>query len=342
MNIDGSMGEGGGQIVRTSVALAAATGTEIRIENVRAERDPPGLKNQHLAAVEAVAEICDAETEGVEKGSREFRFDPEEPTGGRYEVDVCTAGSVNLIAQTVLLAAHGIDEKLVVEIEGGTDVRWSPTYDYISGVFLPLARRTGLHTEYELEQRGHYPEGGGKVVLTVEPVEETKPLELRERGEIESVAIEAHVSNLPEDITEREVASARQAIEERLPLSDIPVETRRTEEEAISKGTSVTAGIEFRETVLGGTCVGKIGKPAEKVGREAADPVVEAFQADATVDRHAADQLTPFVALHGGGYIAPELTSHLETVVRVCRKFGLGIGCSEGERVEVNSTSSPS
>jgi len=322
VRIDGSEGEGGGQVLRTSLALSAVDGERVVIENVRAGRDPSGLKAQHLACVYALVDLTDADLEGDEVGSERVEFDPGEPAGGEYVVDVGTAGAVTLVAHAVLPAALNADGRVVFRIRGGTHVRWSPTFEHLSNVFLPLLRDAGAEVTAELVRRGHYPQGGGEIVLHTSPLS-LSPVEPR-RAEPELITGTSHACGLPEHIVRRQAESARGALEVG---GEVPVEIDEEHiEEAPSKGTGVTLIAETRAeggsgTHLGGSALGERGKTAEEVGREAAEALNEAVGSGADVDRHVADQLVPYVALAGGSYRAPEVTSHLRTNVDTVSRF---------------------
>ena len=315
MYIDGSMGEGGGQILRTSLALGAVRGERVVVENARAGREQPGLKAQHLAAVDALGALTDATVEGDERGSERVVFEPGEAQGGTYEIDVDTAGAVTLVAHAVLPAALHADDDVVFRIHGGTHVRWSPTFEHFARVFLPILRGAGADVSTELVRRGHYPQGGGEVVLRVSPssLSSVEPC----RGELEHVTGISHACGLPDHIVERQAEAAR----ERLRELDAPVEIEEVHvEEAPSKGTAVTL-VGHSGTRIGGSALGERGKPAEEVGREAAEELVDDIRTGGDVDRYVADQLVPYVALAGGSYEAPRVTSHLRTNVEVVSKF---------------------
>lgn len=318
VHIDGSTGEGGGQVVRTSLALAAVRGERLVIENVRANRDEPGLKAQHLACVRALADMTEATVEGDEQASERVVFEPAEdaPRGGEYEVEVGTAGAVTLVAHAVLPAALHADGDVKFRIRGGTHVRWSPTFEHLERVFLPILREAGAEVSVGLIRRGHYPQGGGEIVLRVSP-SSLSPVEPR-RGELRRIEGVSHACGLPEHIVERQADSVREVLAE----LDVPVEIEEihVEEEVPSKGTAVTL-IGDAGTRLGGSALGERGKPAEEVGREAAEKLVEAIESGADVDGYVADQLVPYVALAGGSYDAPRVTSHLETNVEITSNF---------------------
>jgi RNA 3'-terminal phosphate cyclase (ATP) len=319
VRVDGSTGEGGGQVMRTSLALATVRGERLVIDNVRANRDEPGLKAQHLACVHALADMTDATVEGDEQGSDRVVFEPAEdaPRGGEYEVEVGTAGAVTLVAHAVLPAALYADGDIEFRIHGGTHVRWSPTFEHLERVFLPILRDAGADVSVELVRRGHYPQGGGEIVLRVSP-SSLSPVE-PQRGKLRRVEGVSHACGLPEHIVERQAESARETLAE----FDAPVEieTVHVEEDVPSKGTAVTLAA-HAGTRLGGSALGERGKPAEEVGAEAAEKLVTAVESGADVDEYTADQLVPYVALAGGSYEVPRLTSHLETNIEITSEFG--------------------
>jgi len=336
MRIDGSTGEGGGQVLRTSLALAAVRDERLVIENVRAERGEPGLKAQHLACVRALAALTGANLEGDERGSGRVVFEPKEPKGGEYEVEVGTAGATTLVAHAVLPAALRADGDVTFRVRGGTHVRWSPTFEHLERVFLPLLRDMGADVSVELVRRGHYPQGGGEIVLEVSP-SELSPVEPR-RDEIERVEGVSHASGLPEHIVERQAETARETLRDGLGATlDVEIdEAHVDEEDAPSKGTAVTLSA-HAGTRLGGSALGEVGKPAEEVGSEAAWELVSAVESGADVDEYTADQLVPYVALAGGSYDAPRVTSHLETNVETTSKFAevsLDGKCVSAERTQ--------
>lgn len=319
VRVDGSTGEGGGQVVRTSLALAAVTDERLVIENVRANRDEPGLKAQHLACVRALAALTDANVEGDERGSDRVVFEPDEPKGGEYEVEVGTAGAVTLVAHAVIPAALHADGDTEFRIHGGTHVRWSPTFEHLQRVFLPLLRDANADASVELVRRGHYPQGGGEIVLRVSPSElsHVEP----NRAELERVEGVSHASGLPEHIVERQAEAARGVLRDGLDATvDVGIEKVHIDEDAPSKGTAVTL-VADAGTRLGGSALGERGKTAEEVGTEAAEELVSTVGSGADTDEYVADQLVPYVALAGGNYDAPRVTSHLETNVEIASEF---------------------
>lgn len=343
MEIDASHGEGGGQIVRTAAALAAVTGTEITLDGIRAGRDDPGLKRQHIACIEVLAAMCDADVDGAELGSRSLLFAPGGGiAGGRYEVDIGTAGSTTLLAQAVLPAAVHADDRVQIVAHGGTDVAWSPAADYVRAVTLPLLERAAVDASFAVRRRGFYPEGGGAAVLDVRPGA-WEALRVEARGRCERIRGVSAVADLDRTVAERQ----RRAAAEMLAHADldVPVDIAVVEEDdPRSTGTSIALWAEHVGTVLGGSALGEPGKPAEDVGREAARTLLDALDGPGTVDRHAADQLVPYVALLGGRYVAPDVTTHLETNAWVCRRFDLDVAVEArdgSDGVVVSGTGDP-
>src|SRR5262245_59125919 len=205
ITIDGSFGEGGGQILRTSLALSLVTGKPFRIEHIRAGRKNPGLLRQHLTAVDAAAQISHAEVTGAAIGSRELTFAPGSVVPGDYAFAVGTAGSTTLVLQTVLPALLIADAQSKVILEGGTHNPFAPPFDFLEKAFLPLANRMGPRITAELERLGFYPAGGGRMSVTVEPAPSLSRLDLATRGEVKSRRAKAVVANLPLSIAEREL-----------------------------------------------------------------------------------------------------------------------------------------
>ena len=317
MRIDGSYGEGGGQIVRSAVALSALTGQEIRIENVRAKRGKQGLAAQHLTAVMGVAALCDGEVDDGFIGSTSIGFRPGRAIGGRYELDVGTAGSVTLVLQACMLASVRAPMATELEIKGGTNVRMSPPVDYYIEVLLPLLNRMGLDAEMEVLSRGFYPQGGGAVRVILPPAPALHPLDLPERGKLEEVGGTAFAQNLPEHVGQRLGHAARKA----LLGHDLRLHTERTAGHSTGAGLSLYA--RYQNTVLGANALGEKGVPAEKVGEEAAERLKEEMEGPGTLDVHAADQLVAYMALadRPSHFIVSEVSTHLSTQMWLLRQF---------------------
>lgn len=327
--IDGEAG--GGQIVRTAVALSALTGEGVRVENVRGDRDTPGMRPQHRAAVEATAALCDADVEGADEGSETLTFDPGPVAADDVSVDVGTAGSVALVLDAVLPLATALDEPASVTVLGGTDVEWAPPIAYHRQVKLPLLRDVGLEATLEVGARGFYPVGGGEATLSLSP-STTSALAFVERGPLRRLEVHstADESLSAADVAERQAAAAaRQADTGAAFDVDVPVGTVAAYDDAASAGSSVTLVAVYEHTRAGFTALGEAGKPSEDVAAEAVAGFQRFHGGGAAVDRHMADQLTVFQAVAGGEVLVPELTAHLETNLAVVEAFGFEFDLSE-------------
>jgi len=319
IEIDGAYGEGGGQLVRTAVALAALTGRPLRLANVRAKRAKPGLAAQHLAAVRAVGALCEASCEGLGPGATAFTFVPRSrPRGGKRRVDVGTAGSVTLVLQAllpVLLAADGASR---VTVSGGSDVRQAPPWDYFCGVLLPLLARMGVRTRASIARRGYYPRGGGEVAIEVEPgipsllfSDETEP-----RWKI---AGDAHVANLPLAIAERMRDAALAALGR-----DAEIQTRAlARPEAIGAGGAIVLRATSNAGLLGAARVAERGVRAETLGEAAGAELAADLAAGAMLDTHAADQILLYAAMTRGksSFTTRAVTSHARTAMWLIPQF---------------------
>jgi RNA 3'-terminal phosphate cyclase (ATP) len=311
IEIDGSYGEGGGQIVRTAVALSAVTGKPVRIKKIRQGRPKPGLAPQHAQAISSLARICSARIKGVEPGSPEISFEPGEIRGGHYRIDIGTAGSITLLMQCLMPATLKADGPVTLEIHGGTDVQWSPTIDYFKNVFLPAMARFRALVSLEIRQRGYYPRGQGSVVLNVEPSDlQSALLTGSATHRVEGIS---HCSNLPEHVARRQAESALQA------LKDAGIEAEVSQE--VLAVPSTGSGITIWSGFKGASALGERGLPAEKVGRKAAEEMVSEMASSTAVDIHLADQLIPYIALAGGGYTAREVSMHARTNIWTARHF---------------------
>ena len=350
--VDGSYGEGGGQVLRTSLALSAVTGQPVRIERVRAGRRKPGLRPQHLTSVRAAAKVCDARVEGAKLNSDALTFVPQSaPQAGNYVFDVAqaakggSAGSVSLILQTVLLPLALAEGPSEVALGGGTHVAWSPPYDYLKRVYLPTLAQMGVQAKVSIQKWGWYPVGGGLVRAKVEGQkmgESTsgtgdkagadpglRGLDLHQRGEVLRVRGLSASSNLPKHIRTRQEGAALQALRSngvnvRMEVMDAP---------AKGMGTVVFLWAESQHALAGFTSLGERGKPAEQVAEEAAEELLAYLQSGAALERYLADQLVLPMALASGPsrFSTQAVTQHLLTNAWVVNRFFPGRVRVEGE-----------
>lgn len=313
--IDGSMGEGGGQILRTSLSASLLTGVAFEMRRIRARRRRPGLLAQHLTAVRAAARIGDAAVEGARLGSDRLVFRPGPVRPGRYRFDVGTAGSATLVLQTLLVPLAESGQESEVTIVGGTHNPGAPSYEFLDLAFLPVLRRMGLEADLDLERPGFHPAGGGRIVATIRGTR-WRPLELTDRGEIRTVEARAIVSRLPISIAHRELA----VLENRLgwPGSALVAE----EVEADGPGNAVMAVVESEHVTEVFTGFGRRGVPAEQVAGSVAAEVETYLRAGVPVGIHLADQLQlPLVRASGSRFLTHSPSRHFETNSAVLRAF---------------------
>lgn len=320
IEIDGSTGEGGGQLVRTAVALAAITGRALHLTKIRARRARPGLAAQHLAAVKAVAELCGARVDGLELASQELRFDPGALRVGTHLFEVGTAGSVTLVLQALIPVMLAARTRATVRVIGGTDVRAAPPFDYLRELLLPLLRRVGVSARAEVVRRGYYPRGGGEIECVVEP-SVLRPVNLSEPGGLASIEMYSHVANLPAHIAQRMASSARDALAH-LPEPALHM-TVLDPDQAIGPGGAIVLRARTAHSLLGAGRVAQRGVPAEQLGAEAAAELRSDLGSGAALDIHAADQLLVYLALAGPGsrFTTRALTSHARTAMWLIERF---------------------
>lgn len=321
IEVDGSTGEGGGQLLRTAVALSALSGIPVRVTKIRAGRPNPGLAHQHVAAVQAVAALSGADVKGLDPGSAEISFHPGTLTGGRHRFDVGTAGSVTLVLQACLPVAFRTPEGARITVSGGTDVQWSPPADYLAHVFLPLLARRGGTAQLSVVRRGYYPRGGGLVEATVRPAVEWSPWTGSDPGPVARIRGAAHASNLPADIPKRMKHAALRSLQGH---GDMAIEDRVfAGEEAVGQGGALVLWAETERTVLGAAVLAERGKPSERIGEEAALALAAELASGATLDVHAADQLLIYLASAKGPstFLVREASGHLRTIAWLVPKF---------------------
>lgn len=316
IEIDGSFGEGGGQIIRTSLGLSLVTGKPFQIKNIRANRPKPGLQRQHLVAVQAAVEVGDAEVEGDTLGSRELTFKPKTINTGEFHFPIGTAGSTSLVLQTVLPALISASEPSKILIEGGTHNPFAPPFEFLQKAFLPLLAKMGVKVEAELIRHGFYPAGGGQVQFTIEPNKNLKEIHLNERSKVLSKKAKATVANLPEHIAERELKLMARLLD--LDKDDLESENAN----AIGQGNYVSIELEFENITEVFTSLGKRGKAAEEVARDAVREAKNFLKTDAVVGEHLSDQLLiPFALAGGGSFTTSELSGHTTTNIETIKKF---------------------
>jgi len=306
IEIDGSHGEGGGQIIRTSLTLSAITKKSVHIFNIRANRSNPGLQMQHLTSAKAVRSICRGTLTGAELGSRELTFEPGEIIGGRYDFNIGTAGSTSLVAQTVIPIAIMAAKPSEITIQGGTHVMKSPSYDYLDKVFVPAINTMGAKVKIKMRRSGYYPRGGGEILVEVEPSKLAGNTDWRTTDSDVSVLI--RLSNLQMQIAMHEKKIFVEKNIERI---------RVIQEQALDPGNAILAWKGFH----GAYSLGEKSKRAELVAKEALDEILTTENFD--VDRHLADQLLIYTMLAEGktSFTTTEINKHLKTNAEIAYKF---------------------
>jgi RNA 3'-terminal phosphate cyclase (ATP) len=318
--VDGSHGEGGGQVLRTALSLSAVLGEPVTIERIRAGRSKPGLQRQHLACVRAVAELTAGQVEGAEIGSQCVMLCPGRAAGGEYVFDVgAGAGSAMLVLQTVLPALTLAQTPSRVTLRGGTHNPWAPPFDYIQRVFLPAADRFGVRARIRLNRAGWYPKGGGEVVADVEPCSGLRGADWSERGALHRIEFLSVRSGLPSHVTARQCSTAR----ERLADLGVAIETCETELPSIGPGTMSLAVVRSENAIAGFSALGERGKPSERVALEACEAVLGYVRSGTALDAHLADQVVLYAALAAGEttVTTERVTLHLLTNLWVLERF---------------------
>jgi RNA 3'-terminal phosphate cyclase (ATP) len=316
IEVDGSEGEGGGQILRSALSLAVCTRQAFHIANIRANRDKPGLWRQHLTAVRAAAEICDANVEGAELGSRALTFRPGRLRAGDFSFAIGTAGSCTLVLQTVLPPLLTAPGESRVRITGGTHNRGSPPFDFLQRAFLPQLARMGAHVDLTLASYGFFPRGGGEIRARITPAA-LGSLELRSRGALLQSYAEAYVAGLPAHIGQREL----EVVGRQLGWMPGHLHLRALSSD-LGPGNAITLTVEHQHVTEVFTGFGERGVRAEEVGAAVATETAAYLAAQAPVSEHLADQLLLPMALgQGGSFVTTRATAHLRSNVLVVQRF---------------------
>lgn len=316
ITIDGSSGEGGGQVLRTSLALSLVTGKPFCIQRIRARRPKPGLGHQHLTAVTAAAQVAGAQVEGASLASRELTFVPAAVRPGEYCFEVGTAGSATLVLQTVLPGLMLAERPSRLCLRGGTHNTYAPPVDFLQKAFLPLLGRMGPQVEATLDRPGFYPAGGGQVTVAIQPSPQLCPLELPERGRVVRRLARGIVSRLPLHIAQREVDTLRRGLG--WPAECVAVE----EVDSPGPGNVLIVEVQSEHVTEVFSGFGERGVPAEAVAKKVVREVREYLDAGVPVGRHLADQLLIPMALAGGGrFRTLPPSEHTRTNIDTLRHF---------------------
>ncbi len=317
IEIDGSYGEGGGAILRITTALSALTSQPVHITNIRSGRPKPGLMPQHLNAVKVVAMLTNATVQGLELGSTELFFNPGAMSGGDFNLDIGTAGSITLILQAFMIPAAFADGPSTIKVTGGTDVRWSPSIDYLEHVSLPILKLMGYSVKMNLIQRGHYPLGGGIIKLQIDPVKRLKPVKLMDL-QFDTIMGVSHSVKLPEHVAIRQARSAEKILEKAGYKTEIEIQQSNN---ARDPGSGIFLWTNGKTPVSGGS-IGKPGKKAEIVGTLAAEEILDQIKNGSAIDKYMGDQIIPYMAIAGNSTVKiSELTEHTLTNIHITEFF---------------------
>jgi RNA 3'-terminal phosphate cyclase (ATP) len=323
LQIDGNYGEGGGQILRTTLALSCLLKKPVEISNIRKGRKIPGLQPQHLTSVNASKGISAAEVEGNKLRSVALKFNPQKVTGGDFIFNVAeekrSAGSTSLILQALFLPLSLSEQSSEITVLGGTHVPWSPPFDYLKDIFSPMLEKLGCRMQLRIIKWGWYPKGGGEVHCTIHPAEKLTPLNLTERGRLLNLKGISVVSNLPTSIAERQRNHALKILRQK----GFSAQVKIVQAPSVGQGTFFFLKAEFENSVAGFGALGAIGKRAEKVSEEACQEFLEFVQTPAAIDSHLADQLIPYLALADGqsSLTVSRISKHLLTNIWVVEQF---------------------
>ena len=325
---------GGGQMLRTALTLSAITGKSFEIENIRGKRSNPGMKRQHLEAVEAAKRLCNAELEGDEMGSEKLVFRPQGLENRSFTANIGTAGSITLLYDAVLPVTSQFNESFRLTAKGGTDVKWSPTFSYFREVKLPLLRSFGVKAEAELEKTGYYPKGGGEAELQTEE-HSLEPIRIMERGELQRFEIYSKASRelKSQNVADRQADEAERILKNSHMSTEVEKNVRY--EKTASPGSSLLIKAVYENSIAGFDALGERGKRSEEVAKDAIQDFKSFHASNAAVDEYMADQLMVFLAIVGGEISIPEITDHVQTNAGVIEKFGFEVEMEKGEEISL-------
>lgn len=305
-------------MVRTSVAMAALTGTTTKLTRIRENRPTSGLSKQHTTAVAAVAQMTGSKVDGNYVGSDELLIEPGTEKLDKLTLDIRTAGSISLVMQAVLLAARNHDKTLTLDIIGGTNVMWAPPLDSYQMVLFPLMKRMGINARVDILERGFYPLGGGHVVATLDPIGEISPLILTDLGEFKGIKGRVFVQHLPDKIGTEMVEACKKKL---APKYDVEFEFQKST--GNSRGAGMVLVAEYENGLISSNVLTSRGHSAAQSGEDAANDLITEMGTGATVDSHTADQLLPYMAMATGysEFVVSKISKHLLSQMDTLESF---------------------
>jgi RNA 3'-phosphate cyclase len=320
IDVDGSMMEGGGQLLRMATTYSAVLGKPVRVHDIRSRRSPPGLKQQHLVTLRAAGDLCNASVKGDRVGSKAVEFTPGTIKGGEYSVDIGTAGSISLLLQCLTPIAMFADSPVSLRVKGGTAVAWSPTIPFIDNVVWRCYRSMGVKCELKLSRHGFYPKGGGEVIARFKPIKDLQGFQVEEQtvSKILGVSI---CGKLPSHVAERQASSAKSIVRDSGLRAEVDVVSLEGDEAPLSPGSLICLWTD--SMYLGADSLGKRGKPAEKVGSEAAVSLIDQLGTGAQVDYHTADHLILPISLsrYDSRFVTSRVSLHTLTAIELAKAF---------------------
>ncbi len=318
LEIDGSFGEGGGQILRTSLALSVLKREPVHIFNIRKNRPKEGLSHQHTKTISAIAELTGSNVLGNSLYSTEIKFTPKNEFKRKITIDIGTAGSIALLLQSLMTFLQFLENKTTVGVYGGTNVPWSPQVDYLKEVTVPTLERMGYKIKIIEVQRGYYPEGRGYVEIEVNPIKKLKSIQIDKFEKSQKIDGVSYSTNLPENVAERQKKSARGLIFREGITPNIKLEIKKDSSNRMGSGIFLFS--RDKNSIIGDGALGARGKRAEEVGEEGARRFLEKYLSGC--DHHLSDQIAPYMVLaKGRSSIFAKQTSHLETNLSILEKF---------------------
>lgn len=321
LDIPGDYLEGGGQILRTSLALSCILKKPVRIYNIRLKRPNPGLQPQHFAVIRALRDITQAKVDGFSLGSQEIRFSPSQISSLELNIDIKTAGSIGLLLQSLIPVAAFSPEGISAKIKGGTTGKSAIPIEYYPAVIIPILKRIGVDIKLELIKRGYYPKGGGEVTVSIKGRNKLYPIDLIEQGRVERIEgiSHSHKELKKRSVSERQKDSAIDILKKRF---NCPIDIVCEYSDSLSLGSGIVLWARTdSQAIIGADSMGEKGKPAEDIGREAAEKLIGEIDSGSPVDSHLADNLIIWLALAGGKIKVSSLSLHTQTNIWITEKF---------------------